>query len=148
MDEISRDPLPEPSNEDPTLFTSESRHLAPLPECVPGDAALDAPPPQPETRFTFAAEPAEAGFMTEPEQPAPDEDPHVPAPAGGEPDEQEPTGPREPVEAELGDVPALEDNAQLARVVVGALLASREPLSFLRLAQICNVTQKRIEEAV
>jgi segregation and condensation protein B len=42
----------------------------------------------------------------------------------------------------------IEDAARLARVVFGLLLASREPLTVLRLAQVCGTSQAAVQQAL
>ena len=46
------------------------------------------------------------------------------------------------------DAPPLEDVAAAVPVVLGVLLAAREPLSVLRLAEVCNTTQKLVERTL
>jgi len=50
--------------------------------------------------------------------------------------------------AEGDALPPLETEQQLARALVGVLLASREALSFLRLAQVCERTPTEVQAAV
>lgn len=49
---------------------------------------------------------------------------------------------------EARDVPPLEDVAAAVPVVLGVLLAAREPLSTLRLAEVCNTTPRLVEQAL
>jgi segregation and condensation protein B len=161
MDEISRDPLPEPLNEEPTLRAS--RRLVPLEEPDLDEPSLDAPPAHArlhddDSRYTLEQGSADGGPMTpgpgsDPEtSPGSDADPLDDAPGAGsrrdEGEEEETTLGEGALPPELADVPALTEPAQLRRTLLAALLASRETLSFLRLAQVCNITQKVVEETL
>ena len=189
MDEISRDPTPEPTNDDPSAPFSRRFAVPPLGPMIQAEssdvaatdfaASLDAPPPLGEPRFSLAEGSAEGDAdMQDPEDadlplddhplddhPLDDPSSNLPgdAPdqvgaAGGGAERAQPEGDAEPEEDEepaaatpgeaLSEVPPLTDPRALARVVFAALLASRDAVSFLRLAQVCNTTQKAIEEAL
>jgi segregation and condensation protein B len=49
------------------------------------------------------------------------------------------------VDSGSDDAPPLTDPAEVARVLMAVLLCSREPLSIVRLAEVCNSTQKSVE---
>lgn len=173
MDEISRDPIPEPTNDDPTSPLarrfSSAPPLGPLahPEPFDLEGGPDAPPPLPESRFTSSEFGAEEGRARHdlPEESmsfgsASDDDAEMPdlpgvadggdatePPPGGDEDEEPSEATTQAGEA-LSEVPELSDPKALARVVLAALLASREALSILRLAQVCNATQKAVEAAL
>lgn len=46
------------------------------------------------------------------------------------------------------ELPAIADTAELARVVLALLLATREGVSVIRLAEVCGSTQKAVKEAL
>lgn len=80
--------------------------------------------------------------------PARDEEGMVEAPAVAEPELEAAVSERagEPdLEVEL---PAVTDPAELARILMAVLLVAREPISRLRLAQICGTTQEVVAQGL
>lgn len=56
--------------------------------------------------------------------------------------------PSAPQPADDEDLPPLTDPSEIGRVCLAILLSSREPLTLLRLAQVCNASQKAIAEGL
>lgn len=144
MDEISREPHPEPNPEDSPL-PPDRRFPAATPPAGTGaedlEAGLDAPLP-PASRFAHTELAADEDAMTSPENRLP------PEPGAGAPEEEEEEPAAAVPEETLTEAPPIEDARALSRIVLAALLASRDAVSLLRLAQVGNSTQQLVREAL
>ncbi len=118
--------------------------------------AAGKPPDEPEPREV--PDPPEASDLPEAS------DPVVSEPSAAEPAELDPVDLEVFTPTELepatdvtveeiddpdeGDVPALTDAGPLSRVIFGLLLTTREALGPIRLAEVCNSTQKAVRAAL
>lgn len=115
---VSSDAMPEPDPE-------------PRPRILPGSGGDGTP------------EPAGADAGEEPGMAAPGTI-EAEAEVEAEPDEVPTVGEHEALEA----APPIHDAAHMGRVLLALLLASRETLSFLRIAQVCDTSQAMVRDGV
>ncbi len=126
-----------PLNSDSTRVTpsDEDRPNPPAedePQAAEEPQTADGEPQASPEAVEANAEPAEAPEAAATAEPAGDDPESTPQPRAATDDEDD-------------EAPALDDPTEIARVALPLLLSTREAVSYLRLAEVCGTTSKKVQ---